>query len=164
MEAKVFIIAFPTMETVAEKISSLIEEAFDKPKTSKCERKNEFEPLCDFTPKNMRINEPCGDVHPWGVSGTPMNKDLRFGAEFAVDEPRAEDYDSRWEFEDDHEAFDRFVDAGEDCVARGLARPNGVTAHRCEAIRQPIGCPPPMNVDLIGETDWWSTAPRMWGC
>ena len=60
-------------------------------------------------------------------------------------------------------AFDRFVDAGEDCVARGLARPEGVVAHKCKAIRQPIGCPPPMNLNLIGETDWWTTEPCMWG-
>jgi len=169
MEAKIFVIGFPSMRTMMDEISSLIEEAFEKPNANKCERKKEtktpkVKTPCDFTPKSMRINKPCGNVQPWGVCGTPKDENLRFGAEFAVDEPRSEDYDCRWEFEDDHQAFDRFVDAGEDCIARGLARPSGVTAHRCEAIRQPIGCPPPMNVDLIGETDWWSTAPCMWGC
>ena len=155
MEAKIFVIAFPTMETVAEKIGSLLEETF-KPKRTKCceppKRVNK-----DLTPPKFRVNKPCGNVQPWGVCGTPADENLRFGAEFAVDEPRCENYNKRWQFESDHAAFDRFVEAGEDCVARGLARPEGVTAHRCNAIRKPLGCPPPMDKELIGETHWWET-------
>ena len=155
MEAKIFVIAFPTMETVAEKIGSLLEETF-KPKRTKCceppKRVNK-----DLTPPKFRVNKPCGNVQPWGVCGTPADENLRFGYGLEVDEPRCEDYDCRWEFEDDHAAFDRFVEAGEDCVARGLARPEGVTAHRCNAIRKPLGCPPPMDKELIGETHWWET-------
>ena len=157
MEKKinVFVVALPTMDCVVEKIKNAIEDVFEKPKVRKpcfcCDEKDDE----DFTPRHLRINEPCGGVQPWGVKGTPADEKLRFGAEFAIDEPRCEDYDCRWEFEDDHEAYDRFVEAGEDCVERGLARPNGVSAHRCGAIRQPIGCPPPTNVDLIGETHWW---------
>ena len=135
-----------------EEIGSLIENAFDKPQKPK---KSE--------PKQMKVNKPCMGINPWGVSGTPADENLKFGAAFEVDEPRSQDYTSRWEFEDDHEAFDRFVEAGEDCVARGLARPEGVVAHKCNAIRKPIGCPPPMGLHLIGETDWWSTEPCMWG-
>lgn len=168
MEAKIFVIAFPTMETVAEKISSLLEEAFDKPKVNKSEPKRVKE-TCDFTPKHMKVTKPRNGVQPWGVCGTPANENLRFGYQApAIDEPRSQDYDCRWEFEDDHEAFDRLVSAAEDCVARGLARPEGVVEHKCGAIRKPIGCPPPMRYEipsgeLIGETDWWSTEPCMWG-
>lgn len=155
MEAKIFVIAFPTMETVAEKIGSLLEETF-KPKRTKCcdspKRVNK-----DLTPPKFRVNKPCRNTQPWGVCGTPADENLRFGAEFAVDEPRCENYDKRWQFESDHAAFDRFVEAGEDCVARGLARPEGVTAHRCNAIRKPLCCPPPMDKELIGETHWWET-------
>lgn len=163
MSTKVFIIALPSMRDMVEEIGSLIEEAFDKPKAKRCEPKR-FEEPCDLTPRHMRVNEPCGDVQPWGIGGTPANEDLRFGFQAPpIDEPRASDYDCRWEFEDDHEAFDKLVDAAEDCVARGLARPEGVVAHKCNAVRKPIGCPPPMNLDLIGETDWWTTKPCMWG-
>ena len=153
-KVNVFVIALPTMTSVVDKIKDAIEDVFEKPKVSRpcfcCEEDEE-----DFTPRHMRVTEPCGDVQPWGVGGKKADENLRFGAEFAVDEPRCEDYDCRWEFEDDHAAYDRFVSAGEDCVERGLARPEGVTPHRCEGIRKPIGCPPPMNLPLIGETHWW---------
>ena len=151
----VFIVALPTFDSVVGKIKDAIEEKFEKPKPKKpffcCDEEE------DFTPKRFKLKKPCGNVSPWGVKGKKADENLRFGAEFAVDEPRCEDYDCRWEFEDDHEAFDRFVEAGEDCVERGLARPEGVVAHRCNAIKKPIGCPPPMNKEFIGETHWWET-------
>ena len=164
MEAKIFVIAFPTMETVAERISSVLDEAFNfKPKKAeKSERKEACKPKCcerDFTPPRFKNHSfmPPAPIPQWGVSGKEADENLRFGAEFAVDEPRRSDYDERWKFESDHAAFDRFVDAGEDCVARGLVRPDGVTAHRCNAIRKKLNEAPPMNVNLIGETDWWET-------
>ena len=153
----VFIVALPTFDSVVEKIKDAIEEKFEKPNFNKpcfcCDDEDDKEE--DFTPKHLRVNKPCNGVQPWGVFGKEADENLRFGASFDIDEPRCEDYDCRWEFEDDHEAFDRFVEAGEDCVERGLARPEGVTAHKCNAIRKPLGCPPPMGVDLIGETHWW---------
>lgn len=159
MEAKIFVIAFPTMETVVEKISSLFEDAFEPKRTKCCEKSNRINK--DLTPCKFKVNKPCGNVQPWGVCGTPADENLKFGAEFAVDEPRCEDYDKRWQFESDHAAFDRFVEAGEDCVARGLARPEGVTAHRCNAIRKRLNEAPPMRdelpSELIGETHWWET-------
>ena len=159
MEAKIFVIAFPTMETVVEKISSLFEDAFEPKRTKCCEKSNRINK--DLTPCKFKVNKPCGNVQPWGVCGTPADENLRFGAEFAVDEPRCENYDKRWQFESDHAAFDRFVEAGEDCVARGLARPEGVTAHRCNAIRKRLNEAPPMRdelpSELIGETHWWET-------
>ena len=164
MEAKIFVIAFPTMETVAEKISSILDEAF-KPKPTKCEHKERVcKPKCcerDFTPPRFKNHSfmPPAPIPQWGVCGEPADDNLRFGAAFEIDEPRCEDYDKRWQFESDHAAFDRFVDAGEDCVARGLARPDGVTAHRCNAIRKRLGEAPPMRdelpSELIGETHWW---------
>ena len=167
MEANVFIFAFPTFKSVAEEIGSLIEEAFDKPKVKKCEPKRETcKPRCcerDLTPPRFKNHTfmPPAPIPQWGIGGTPANENLRFGAEFAVDEPMRSNYDNRWEFEDDHKAFDKFVTAGEDCVARGLARPEGVTAHRCNAIRKCLNEAPPMrdeipSGELIGETDWWN--------
>lgn len=46
-----------------------------------------------------------------------------FGAGFEIDEPRPEDYMDNKTFEDDLAAYQRFVEAGEDCVRRGLEKP-----------------------------------------
>ena len=159
----IFIVSLPTLESVVEKIKNTLDDVTktEKPKFSRPSFTCDFEDdeVEDLTPKYLRIKKPCGNVQPWGIGGKKADENLRFGAAFEVDEPRASDYDCRWEFEDDHKAFDRFVDAGEDCVARGLARPEGVVAHKCNAIRKPIGCPPPMKdevpSELIGETDWF---------
>jgi hypothetical protein len=158
----VFVVALPTFDSVVEKIKDAIEDAFEKPKFKKscfcCDDfEDDFEDDEDFTPREFKVNEPCNGVQPWGIKGTPADENLRFGYGLEVDEPRCEDYDCRWEFEDDHEAFDRFVEAGEDCVARGLDKKSNAPIHKCNAIRKPIGCPPPMNRNLIGETHWWET-------
>lgn len=155
----VFIVALPTFDSVVEKIKDAIEEKFEKPKFNKpcfcCDDEDDKEE--DFTPKHLRVNKPCNGVQPWGVFGKEADENLRFGFKGPeIDEPRASDYDCRWEFEDDHEAFDNYVSAAEDCIARGLEKKNDAPIHRCEAIRQPVGCVPPMGVNLIGETDWWS--------
>jgi hypothetical protein len=164
MEAKIFVIAFPTMETVAEKISSLLDEAFcSKPKAKKCEPKKEAcKPKCcerDFTPPRFKNHSfmPPAPIPQWGVCGEPANDNLRFGAAFEIDEPRCEDYDKRWQFESDHAAFDRFVEAGEDCVARGLDKKSNAPITKCQAVRKRLGEAPPMNKELIGETHWWET-------
>lgn len=154
----VVVIGLPSFSDVVDKIKEAIEDKFDMPKFKKpcfcCDDEDEEDEI-DFTPKRFKLNKSFGNTQPWGVGGKKADENLRFGAAFAIDEPRCQEYDSRWEFEDDHEAFDRFVEAGEDCVARGLARPEGVVEHKCGAIRQPIGCKPPMNKELIGETQWW---------
>lgn len=171
MEAKIFVIGFPSMKGLMEEITSLIEEAFDKPKIKKCEHKTEcsfskkpqsFER--DLTPPRFKNHSfmPPAPIPQWGISGKPADENLRFGAEFAIDEPRRSDYDNREDFEYDHQLFDEFVSAGEDCVERGLARPEGVTAHRCNAIRKKLNEAPPMNLDLIGETDWWNDEDFDW--
>lgn len=171
MEAKIFVIGFPSMKGLMEEITSLIEEAFDKPKIKKCEHKADccfnkkpqsFER--DLTPPRFKNHSfmPPAPIPQWGISGKPADENLRFGAEFAIDEPRRSDYDNREDFEYDHQLFDEFVSAGEDCVERGLARPEGVTAHRCNAIRKKLNEAPPMGVDLIGETDWWNDEDFDW--
>jgi hypothetical protein len=159
----VFIVALPTFDSVVEKIKDAIEDAFEEPKKFIGQkgfgRKFETPKRCneDLTPPKFRINKSCNGVEPWGVFGEPADENKRFGFKGPeIDEPRASDYDCRWEFEDDHEAFDNYVSAAEDCIARGLEKKNDAPIHRCEAIRQPVGCVPPMGVNLIGETDWWS--------
>lgn len=156
MEAKIFVIAFPTMETVAEKISSILDDAFNcKPKKTECKRKV-WE---DLTPPKFKVRNEFGNapIPEWGIGGKPADDNLRFGAGFEIDEPRCEDYDKRWQFESDHAAFDRFVEAGEDCVARGLDKKSNAPITKCNAVRKRLNEAPPMNLDLIGETHWWET-------
>lgn len=77
-----------------------------------------------------------------------------FGAGFEIDEPRACDYDSRKEFLEAHELFDRFVEAGEACVAAGLEKPDEFEVTKCHAIKKNVGDTPPIGIELIGETQW----------
>ena len=144
------------MRDMMEEIGSLIEEAFDKPKTRKCEPKRNEKP-CDFTPKHMRVNEPCGGTQPWGVCGEPANEDLRFGYGLEVDEPMYHQFDDDEDFLEARQAFDDFVDAGEHCRELGLEKTNAKPITKCNAIRKPIGCPPPMDRELLGESQfpWW---------
>lgn len=167
----VFIVAFPTFDSVVEKIKDAIEEKFEKPKCKKsCCCHNGFrEDKEDLTPPRFKNHSfmPPAPIPQWGISGKPADENLRFGAEFAIDEPRRSDYDNREDFEYDHQLFDEFVSAGEDCVERGLARPEGVTAHRCNAIRKKLNEAPPMRDEipggeLIGETDWWDEDDFEW--
>ena len=51
----------------------------------------------------------------WGIAGKPADENKVFGAAYEIDEPRQEDYSHRWQFESDHEAFDKFVS----CVRPG---------------------------------------------
>jgi hypothetical protein len=158
METKIFVIGFPAFDDVAEKIGEALENIFDsKPCTKKAKRTAAPAPR----PAPVR-REPCGcHAGPrvpnpeWEVCGTPANENLRFGAGFEIDEPRCEDYTSRWKFESDHAAFDKFVEAGEDCVKRGLGKKSDAPITKCQAIRQRPDQKPPRNVELIGETHWF---------
>ena len=49
-----------------------------------------------------------------------------FGAGFEIDQPRLEDYTDIKKFKDDLAAYERFVEAGEDCVKRGLEKPEWI--------------------------------------
>ena len=172
METKIFVIGLPTFD-VAERISEVFDAIFDsKPCTKKVKKQTPCTQPRDrfgrFASNVKPHNEPCGcHVGPavpnpeWKVCGKPADENLRFGAEFAIDEPMAKNYSNRADFEYDHQLFDEFVSAGEDCVNRGLARPDGVKVTRCNAIRQRLDQKPPMRDEipggeLIGETDWWS--------
>lgn len=155
----VFIVALPTFDSVVDKIKDAIEDAFDfEPPKFKmpCCFKDEFNKV-DFTPKSLKINEPCGNVQPWGIGGTPADENLRFGYGLEVDEPMYQHYDDDYEFLEARKAFDNFVDAGERCRELGLEKTNNAPITKCNAVRKPIGCPPPMNRELIGESQfpWW---------
>lgn len=164
METKIFVIGIPTFSDVAERIGEALANVFEKPEP-RCSKPSWTPRPAPCKPQWTPRPKPCGCGGPapeWGIGGTPACENKRFGAEFKITEPRCEDYDERWMFEDDHKAFDKFVEAGEDCIARGLATPEGVTTHRCGAIRKPVNCPPPMRNEvpggeLIGETHWWET-------
>ena len=171
MEAKIFVIGFPSMKSVMEEITSLIEEAFDKPKSKKCERKETCKPKCckaqerDFTPPRFKNHSfiPPAPIPQWGITGKPADENLRFGYQGpCIDEPRRSDYDDREDFEYDHQLFDEYVSAAEDCIARGLEKKSDAPIHRCEAIRKRLNEAPPMNIDLIGETDWWDEDDFEW--
>jgi len=169
MNTKIFILTIPSFKEVAEEIGSIVEDALDKANFFKKEEDDDFdddmddEP-CDFTPKHLKVKEPCGNVEPWGVCGKPANEDLRFGYGLEVDEPRKQDFRNWKDFLEAREAFDDFVDSGERCVELGLDKRNDCPITKCNAIRKPIGCPPPMNVDLIGESQfpWWEKGPLYW--
>ena len=153
METKIFVIGIPTtFGDVAEKIGEALAEVFEpkrKPAPKRVERP---------APRPQRCGCQRGPAVPnpeWEVCGTPANENLRFGAGFEIDEPRCEDYTSRWKFESDHAAFDKFVEAGEDCVKRGLGKKSNAPITKCNAIRQRVDQKPPRDIDLIGETHWF---------
>lgn len=143
METRIFIVEVPTLSSLVDEIGNFIDEAVNKvfPKREKSSF-DEDEDLDD----DWLADEPIG---------TPRDMNKRFGAGFEIDEPRREDYDKRWQFESDHAAFDRFVDAGEDCVARGLEKKSNAPIHKCQAIRKRVGEMPPTGIDIIGETHWY---------
>ena len=158
MEAKIFVIGVPTFGNVVEKISEALKEAFEKPepRCSKPAWTPRPAPKPQWTPRPNTCG--CGGPAPeWGIAGTPACENKRFGAAFEIDEPRCEDYDKRWQFESDHAAYDKFVEAGEDCIARGMGKKGNAPITKCQAVRQPVNCPPPMNKEFIGETHWWET-------
>jgi hypothetical protein len=91
------------------------------------------------------------------VFGTLADENKRFGYGLEVDEPRYQDFDDDEDFLEAREAFDDFVDSGERCRELGLEKTNDAPITKCNAIRKPIGCPPPMGVNLLGESQfpWW---------
>ena len=91
----------------------------------------------------------------WGVCECEPREDRnkRFGINVRVDEPRAEDYASRWAFERDHAKFDRLVDAAEACTWPNKS--NTAPLHRVNAIRRRIQDGPVFGRDLCGETHWF---------
>lgn len=165
METKIFVIAFPTMETVAEKISSILDDAFNcKPKKTECKRTKCYDTPKrkvweDLTPPEFKVRNEFGNapIPEWGIGGKPADDNLRFGYGLEADEPMYQDFDNDYEFLEARKAFDNFVDAGERCRELGLEKTNNAPITKCNAVRKPIGCPPPMNRELIGESQfpWW---------
>jgi hypothetical protein len=162
----VFIVALPTFESVVEKIKDAIEEKFEKPKCKKprfcCDDFEEDEE--DLTPPRFKNHSfmPLAPIPQWGIGGKPADENLRFGYGLEVDEPRRSDYDNFEDFEYDHQLYDEFVDAGESCRERGLDRRNNAPITKCNAIRKRLNEAPPMNLPLIGETDWWNEDDLDW--
>lgn len=76
-----------------------------------------------------------------------------FGINVRVDEPRAEDYSSRWAFERDHAKFDRLVDAAESCTWANKS--NTAPLHKVNAIRRRVEDGPVFGRNLIGESHWF---------
>lgn len=68
----------------------------------------------------------------------PKYSDEHFGAGFEIDEPRLEDYTDRKKFEDDLAAYERFVEAGEDCVSRGLEKPEWANSVKVDEISDDV--------------------------
>ena len=100
-------------------------------------------PVCPPTPQPR-----------WGVCGEPReDKNKVFGINVRVDEPRIEDYSSRWAFERDHAKFDRLVDAAEDCTWANKS--NTATLHKVNAIRKRIQDGPVFGRNLVGESHWF---------
>lgn len=135
--------------------------------------------VCVGKEKPTRKTQPCGCTRPtpprdafgrfvgigrpvcpppaprWGVCECEPREDKNkvFGINVRVDEPRAEDYASRWAFERDHAKFDRLVDAAEACTWSNKS--NTAPLHKVNAIRKRIQDGPVFNRQLIGETHWF---------
>jgi hypothetical protein len=135
--------------------------------------------VCVGKEKPTRKTQPCGCTRPtpprdafgrfvgigrpvcpppaprWGVCECEPREDKNkvFGINVRVDEPRAEDYASRWAFERDHAKFDRLVDAAEACTWPNKS--NTAHLHKVNAIRKRIQDGPVFGRDLVGETHWF---------
>ena len=164
MDAKIFVIEMPSLFDVMENLNNVVDEFLEEVKTC-CNNKqgNEF-----FSAKNCHHTEPSAwkpstptndscRVPEWRVGGEPADENKRFGYGLEVDEPMYQEFDNDEDFLEARQAFDDFVDAGEHCRELGLEKTNDAPITKCNAIRKPIGCPPPMNKELLGESQfpWW---------
>ena len=126
-------------------------------KTQPCGCGRPLQPRDEFGRFVGRTQRPvCPPPAPrWGVCECEPREDRNkiFGLSVRVDEPRAEDYASRWAFERDHAKFDRLVDAAEACTWANKS--NTATLHKVNAIRKNVFEPPVFNRNLVGETHWF---------
>lgn len=126
-----------------------------KPKACGCTRT--ATPPRDAFGRFVAVGRPVCPPAPqprWGVCGEPKeDKNKVFGVNIRVDEPRIEDYSSRWAFERDHAKFDRLVDAAEDCTWANKS--NTAPLHKVNAIRKRIQDGPVFGRNLVGETHWF---------
>ena len=149
MKTKIFVIELPTLDDVVEKIGEAIFDVFED-ETPCCDERGSFSPPKPLSPSRTRCPE-------WNIRGTRADENKRFGASFSVDEPVWDGCESRGSFLEKRKAFDDFVTAGEHCENLGMLHDEKNHVTKCQAIRKPIGCPPVMNKDLIGESQfpWW---------
>ena len=156
MDAKIFVIEFPSLFDVMDELDEVFESILDKKEP--CQKKQWFEKA--NAPKNFppMPEEPCcSGASEWGIGGIPADENKRFGYGLEVDEPMYQEFDNDDDFLEARQAFDNFVDAGEHCRKLGLDKRNDAPITKCGAIRKPIGCPPPMEKELLGESQfpWW---------
>lgn len=164
MKAKILVAEVPFAASLIDVLDDILRDE------AVCE---EHDCSC-FTPKSRVERKPifeaptfseptttCGCRHTpingWGIAGKPADENKVFGACYKIDEPCIESYafGDEWKFESDKEAFDRFVDAGEDCMARGMGKKTDAPIHKVNAIRKRIEDGPVFGVDLIGESHIW---------
>ena len=156
METKIFVIGLPSFGDVAERIGEAISQVFeDEPTPCRCKENRAF-----TSPPKFNPSRPCGCGVPapeWGIGGKSADENKRFGAGFNVDEPVWDGSESRSSFLKKREAFDEFVDAGERCTELGMCHNDDTPITKCQAVRKPIGTPPVMDKELIGESQfpWW---------
>lgn len=153
-------------ETIISKLVKVLEELSGvSVKETKCKDDKEFnlkkdtEKFCKYE-KWDKVNaiedfddyDDVKEVEFTMSYGTEPEK--VFGAGFEIDEPRACDYEDREDFLHDHYLYDRFVEAGEACVEAGLERKGDGEIIKCCAIKKDVDDIPPINIELIGETQW----------
>jgi hypothetical protein len=137
MEAKIFVCISPDI------FGEIKEALFD----------GHCAPTCNH--REFCREERC--ENEWLIGGQEADENKRFGAGFNVDEPVWDGTESRCKFLEKRKAFDDFVTAGERCENLGMTHEESVPFTKCQAIRKPVGTPPVMNKELIGESQfpWW---------
>ena len=157
METKIFVIGFPVMGEITISFNDAEDVNCCKQKKWCSTTTTESKFVDDLLPNHIKVDKSHNDVMPWGIGGKQADENLRFGYGLEVDEPRYQEFDNDYEFLKARQAFDDFVDAGERCRELGLEKDNDIPITKCQAIRKPIGCPPPMNMELLGESQfpWW---------
>ena len=160
MKAKILVAEVPFAASIIDVLNDVLnDEAVCEAR--KCRDFNS-RPTFTSTTRVSRFEAPtttCGcrpaPLPEWGIAGESADENKIFGADFEIDEPRIESYAHRWQFESDHEAFDKFVSAGEDCIARGMGKKSNAPKHKVNAIRKRIEDGPVFGLDLVGESHWF---------
>ena len=160
MKAKILVAEVPFAASIIDVLNDVLnDEAVCEAR--KCRDFNS-RPTFTSTTRVSRFEAPtttCGcrpaPLPEWGIAGESADENKIFGADFEIDEPRIESYAHRWQFESDHEAFDKFVSAGEDCIARGMGKKSNAPKHKVNAIRKRIEDGPVFGLDLVGESHIW---------
>ena len=148
MDANIFVIGVPSLKGILSRVADALEDEFFVKKLHVSEDVDDDDDFVDEDEEEDYTPEP-------KPAYKPRPEDLRFGFSCTVNEPRKADYNSRKAFLRDHEAYDKFVEAGLRCEELGLDKKDNCPITRCNAIRKRVGDLPPTNIDLLGETQWW---------